>query len=90
MTPEVSARSVQKETAVASYWVSSSGMTRKEAKKLDEPTLAIVKEMAQPRFAKSARAAEEKANHLVTVRLKPAFVKTPHGKLSPSTGRGAI
>jgi hypothetical protein len=65
-------------------------MTRKESKKLDEATLAIVKEMAQPRVAKSARTAEEKANHLVTMRLKPSFVKAHHRKLSLLTGRGAI
>jgi hypothetical protein len=37
-------------------------MKRKKSKKQDKRTLAsVVKEMAQPRFAKSARTREEKA-----------------------------
>jgi len=77
MTLEFNAGGVQKETVVASYWVSSWGMTRKESKRQDELTLAIVREMARPRVAKSARIAEEKANHLVTMRLKRSFIKRP-------------
>jgi hypothetical protein len=41
--------------------VSAWGMKQKKSKKQDKRTLAsVVKEMAQPRFAKSARTGEEK------------------------------
>jgi len=41
--------------------VSAWGMKRKKSKKQDKRTLAsVAKEMAQPRFAKSARTGEEK------------------------------
>ncbi len=41
--------------------VSAWGMKQKKYKKQDKRTLAsVVKEMAQPRFAKSARTGEEK------------------------------